>query len=195
MDRADALKILDQYIGKPSLQKHMLSVEAAMRFYATLFGEDIESWGIVGLLHDFDYEIHSDLTRHPQDGAPLLRQAGVPEEYIQAVLSHADHCGIPRDSLLRKTLYACDELTGLITAVVLVRPSRSILDMTVSSVKKKWKDLSFAAGADREQIARGARELEIELWEHVDNVIHAMKVVASELGLSGETQSMREKIP
>jgi len=185
MKRSDALDILKQYIKKDNLFKHMLAVEASMRFYAQLFDQDAELWGNVGLLHDFDYEIHPDLTRHPQDGAVILREKGVPEEIIQAVLSHADHTGVSRDNLLRKTLYACDEVTGLITAVALVRPSRSILDLTVTSVKKKWKDLRFAAGADRQQIASAAQALEIDLWDHIANVIKAMQSIAQDLDLIG----------
>lgn len=189
MKRSDAITLLEQYIKKESLRKHMLAVEAAMKFYAVKFGQDPELWGIVGLLHDFDYEIHPTLDSHPQAGAPILREAGVPEEIVLAVLSHADHSGIPRDNLLRKTLYACDELTGLITAVVLVRPSRSILDLKVSSVKKKWKDARFAAGANRQEISQGANELNIDLWEHVGNVIEAMCVSASELDLIGNLEA------
>ncbi len=189
MKRSDALDILKQYIKKDNLFKHMLAVEASMRFYAQLFDQDAELWGNVGLLHDFDYEIHPDLTRHPQDGAVILREKGVPEEIIQAVLSHADHTGVSRDNLLRKTLYACDEVTGLITAVALVRPSRSILDLTVTSVKKKWKDLRFAAGADRQQIASAAQALEIDLWDHIANVIKAMQSTAQDLDLIGNYQN------
>lgn len=189
MKRSDALDILKQYIKKDNLFKHMLAVEASMRFYAQLFDQDAELWGNVGLLHDFDYEIHPDLTRHPQDGAVILREKGVPEEIIQAVLSHADHTGVSRDNLLRKTLYACDEVTGLITAVALVRPSRSILDLTVTSVKKKWKDLRFAAGADRQQIASAAQALDIDLWDHIANVIKAMQSTAQDLDLIGNYQN------
>lgn len=185
MKRSEALDILNQYLHKDNLLKHTFAVEAAMRFYAQKFGEDTELWGNVGLLHDFDYEIHPDLDRHPQDGAPILRELGVPEEIVLAVLSHADHTGVPRDNLLRKTLYACDEVTGLITAVVLVRPSRSILDLSVSSVKKKWKNNRFAAGANRQEISAGAEDLNIELWEHVGNVIKAMQGIAQELDLVG----------
>jgi putative nucleotidyltransferase with HDIG domain len=126
MKRSDALAIVNQYTKKESLIKHMLAVEAAMRYYAQKFGEDVELWGNVGLLHDFDYEIHPDLNTHPKEGAPILREAGVPEEIILAILSHGSNSDAPRDTLLRKTLFACDEVTGLITAVVLVRPSRSI---------------------------------------------------------------------
>jgi putative nucleotidyltransferase with HDIG domain len=163
----------------------MLAVEAAMRFYAKKFGEDEELWGVAGLLHDFDWEIHPDLESHPQAGAPILRQRNVPEVIIHAVLSHADHTGVARETRMEKALFACDELTGLITAVALVRPSRSLSDLTAASVKKKWKDKGFAAGANRGEIERGAQELGIELWEHVANVILAMQPVAAQLGLQG----------
>jgi predicted hydrolase (HD superfamily) len=163
----------------------MLSVEAAMRFYAGKFGEDSETWGVVGLLHDFDWEIHPTLEDHPLAGEPILRQRGVPDEVIHAILSHADHTGVPRLSRMEKALYACDEVTGLITAVALVRPSRSLLDLEVPSVKKKWKDKTFAAGAKREEIEKSAAEFGIELWEHVGNVILAMRGIAPELGLVG----------
>ncbi len=189
MKRNDALLILDQYVKKESLYKHNLAVEAAMRFYAQKFDEDIELWGITGLLHDFDYEIHTDLTTHPNEGAPILRAAGVPEEIVLAILSHGSHSDVSRDNPLRKTLFACDEITGLVTAVALVRPSRSILDLNTSSVKKKWKDLRFAAGANRNEIAAGAQELGIELWEHVGNVIEAMRPVAAELDLVGNIEA------
>jgi putative nucleotidyltransferase with HDIG domain len=156
-----------------------------MRFYAKKFGEDEELWGVAGLLHDFDWEIHPDLESHPQAGAPILRQRNVPEVIIHAVLSHADHTGVARETRMEKALFACDELTGLITAVALVRPSRSLSDLTAASVKKKWKDKGFAAGANRGEIERGAQELGIELWEHVANVILAMQPVAAQLGLQG----------
>jgi putative nucleotidyltransferase with HDIG domain len=185
MDRATALGIVREFVKNENLVRHMLAVEAAMRFYAQRFGEDVESWGLIGLLHDFDWEIHPTLEQHPMEGAPILRARGVPEDWIQDILSHADHTGVPRNTLRRKALFACDEVTGLITAVALVRPSRSLLDLEVSSVKKKWKDRSFAAGANREEIERGAQELGIELWEHVGNVIQAMRSIAAELGLDG----------
>jgi putative nucleotidyltransferase with HDIG domain len=183
--RADALAIVKEHVKNEGLLRHMLAVEAAMRYYARKLGEDEESWGIVGLLHDFDWEIHPSLEHHPQSGAAILRARGVPETTIQDVLSHADHTGVPRDTTLRKALAACDELTGLITAVALVRPSRSILDLEARSVKKKWKDRAFAAGAHREDIEAGAAEFGVELWEHVGNVIEAMKGIADELGLRG----------
>jgi putative nucleotidyltransferase with HDIG domain len=185
MDRATALGIVREFVKNENLVRHMLAVEAAMRFYAQKFGEDAESWGLIGLLHDFDWEIHPTLEQHPMEGAPILRARGVPEDWIQDILSHADHTGVPRNTLRRKALFACDEVTGLITAVALVRPSRSLLDLEVSSVKKKWKERSFAAGANREEIERGAQELGIELWEHVGNVIQAMRSIATELGLDG----------
>lgn len=185
MDRNQALSIVNQYIKNPNLLNHMFAVEAAMRFYARKFNQDEELWGIVGLLHDFDWEIHPTLEEHPLAGAPILRENGVSEEIIRAVLSHADHVNIPRESLMEKTLAACDELTGLITAVALVRPSRSLYDLSASSVKKKWKDRAFAAGANRDEMVRGAADLGIELWQHVDNVILAMREIAPQLGLVG----------
>ncbi len=188
MDRSEALEIVQKYVKNQNLINHMLSVEAAMRFYARKFGEDEELWGVVGLLHDFDWEIHPTLEGHPQAGAPILRELGVSEEIIQAVLSHADHTGVPRETCMQKTLYACDEITGLVTAVALVRPSRSLYDLKAKSVKKKWKDRSFAAGANREEIERATEEFGLELWEHVDNVILAMRAIAPELGLEGELQ-------
>ena len=185
MNRPEALAIVREYIKNENLVRHMLAVEAAMRFYAEKFGQDPETWGITGLLHDFDWEIHPTLENHPQAGAPLLRQRGVPEEIVRAVLSHADHTDVPRQSLMEKALYACDEITGLVTAVALVRPSRSLHDLEASSVKKKWKDKAFAAGANREEIAKATEEFGIELWEHVGNVILAMRRIAPELGLEG----------
>ncbi len=185
MNRDEALALVREYVKNENLIKHMLSVEAAMRFYAEKFGEDEEKWAVTGLLHDFDWEIHPTLEEHPLAGEPILRQHSVPEEVIRAVLSHADHTGIPRQSRMEKALYACDEVTGLITAVALVRPSRSLLDLEASSVKKKWKDKTFAAGANRAEIEKAAAEFGIELWEHVGNVILAMRRIAPELGLVG----------
>jgi putative nucleotidyltransferase with HDIG domain len=185
MNRTEALTITHEYIKSENLFRHMLSVEAAMRFYAGMYGEDIETWGITGLLHDFDWEIHPTLDQHPQEGAPILRARGVPELIIRAILSHADHTGVARETRMEKALFACDEVTGLITAVALVRPSRSLHDLTPKSVKKKWKDRSFAAGANREEIARASEEFGVELWEHVGNVITAMRRIAPELGLDG----------
>lgn len=186
INRSKALKIVREFIENENLVRHMLAVEAAMRFYAEKYAEDVETWGITGLLHDFDWEIHPTLEQHPQAGAPLLRERGVPEPIVRAILSHADHTGVPRQTMMEKALFACDEITGLITAVALVRPSRSLHDLKVKSVKKKWKDKSFAAGANREEIARAAAEFEVDLWEHVQNVILAMRTIAPELGLEGD---------
>ncbi len=184
MNRKEALSILHKYIKNPNLIKHMLAVEAAMRFYARQYGEDEEKWAVTGLLHDFDWEIHPTMEEHPLAGEPILREHNVPEEIIQAVLSHAPHSGIARESLMEKALFACDEITGLIIAVALVRPSRALYDLKPKSVKKKWKDKSFAAGANREEIKQGAAELGVDLWEHVGNVIKAMQPIAGELGLA-----------
>ena len=185
MNRSEALVIVREYIKNENLVRHMLAVEAAMHFYAEKFGEEPETWGVTGLLHDFDWEIHPSLEGHPQDGAPILQERGVPPEIVRAILSHADHTGVPRQTRMEKALSACDEITGLVTAVALVRPSRSLYDMTSSSVKKKWKDRAFAAGASREEIEKSTAEFEIPLWEHVDNVILGMRRIAPELGLEG----------
>ncbi|MCS6908144.1 MAG: HDIG domain-containing protein [Anaerolineales bacterium] len=189
MNREQALEIVREYVKNENLIRHMIAVEAAMRYYAEKFNEDPEKWGIAGLLHDFDYEIHPTLDAHPQEGAPILRAKGVPEEIVRAILSHADHTGVPRVSLMEKALYACDEITGLVIAVALVRPSRSLDDLEVSSVKKKWKDKAFAAGANRAEIEKGAQELGIDLWEHVGNVILAMRRVAKDLGFQSVNPS------
>lgn len=185
MTRDEALAIVNEHIKNPALVRHMLAVEAAMRAYAAHFEEDDHDWRLAGLLHDFDWEIHPTLDHHPQDGAPILRARGVPEIVVRCILSHADHTGVPRRSPMERSLFACDELTGLITAVVLVRPSRSIMDLGVSSVRKKWGDRRFAANVSREEIERGAVELGVELWEHVDRVILAMRTIAAELALEG----------
>lgn len=183
--RGEALAIVREHVKNEGLVRHMLSVETAMRHYAKLHGEDVEMWGLAGLLHDFDWEIHPTLEGHPQDGAPILREHGVPEEVIATVLSHANHTGVPRETRMQKALYACDEITGLITAVALVRPSKSILDVTVKSIKNKWKDKAFAAGAKREEMEEATAEFGMELWEHAGNVLAAMQANADELGLRG----------
>jgi putative nucleotidyltransferase with HDIG domain len=185
MTRDDALAIVHEFVKNEGLVRHMLCVEAAMRFYAEKFGEDVEAWGLLGLLHDFDWEIHPTLEDHPVKGAPILRQRGLDEDLVQDILSHGIGTGVPRDTLRRKALIACDEITGLVTAVALVRPSRSLLDLEASSVKKKWKDRAFAAGTDRAEMEEAAREFGVELWEHVGNVITAMRRIAPELGLVG----------
>lgn len=186
MNRDDALAIVKQYVKNPNLVKHMLAVEAAMRFYARKCGEDEEKWAVAGLLHDFDWEIHPTMEEHPLAGEPILKEHDVPEDIIHAVLSHANHTGIPRETLMEKALFACDEITGLITAVALVRPSRALYDLKVKSVKKKWKDKSFASGANREEIEQGAEEFGVDLWEHVANVIRAMDSIADDLDLAGQ---------
>ena len=185
MNRSEALAIVEEYIKNRGLINHMLCVEAAMRFYAEMYQQDVETWGITGLLHDFDWEIHPSLDKHPTAGAPILRQRGVPEDIIRCILSHGVETGVPRTTLMDKALIACDELTGLITAVALVRPSRSLYDLNASSVKKKWKDRAFAAGTNREEMAEAAAEFGVELWQHVDNVILAMRRIAPQLGLEG----------
>lgn len=187
--RSDALRIVNKYVKNQNLVNHMLAVEAAMRFYAQKFEQDEEIWMVTGLLHDFDWEIHPTAAEHPLAGAPLLREEGVPEEIIHAILSHGDHLALPRTTLLQKGLYACDEITGLITAVALVRPSRSLYDLEASSVKKKWKDKAFAAGANRDEMERGALELGVPLWEHCNNVITAMRGIAKQIELEGSLAS------
>ena len=186
MTREEALALVREFVKNEGLVKHMLCVEAAMRFYAEKFGEDVETWGVLGLIHDFDWEIHPTLNEHPTKGAPILRERGVSEDIIQDILSHGEETGVPRDTLRRKPLYACDEITGLITAVALVRPSRSLYDLEACSVKKKWKDKAFAAGTDRAEMEQAAKDFGVEIWEHTGNVITAMRKIAPELGLVGE---------
>src|SRR5512134_22275 len=175
MTREEALALVREFVKNEGLVRHMLSVEAAMRLYAEKFDQDVEAWGLLGLIHDFDWEIHPTLEEHPVKGAPILRERGIPEDIIQDILSHGVDTGVPRDTLRRKALYACDEITGLVTAVALVRPSRSLLDLEASSVKKKWKDKAFAAGTDRSGIEAATADFGIDIWEHVGNVITAMR--------------------
>ena len=181
--RDDAWAILNEYTKNESLIKHALSVEAAMRFYADRFGEDAEHWGAAGLLHDFDYDQYPSLDDHPFRGAEILREKGYDDDFVDTILSHADHTGVPRNTLVRKTLFAVDELCGFVTAVTLVRPSKAIADVEPKSVKKKLKDKAFARAVKREDIRGGAELLEVELDEHIGNVISAMRSVAPELGL------------
>jgi len=188
MTREEALSLVREFVKNEGLVRHMLSVEACLRFYAEKFNEDVEAWGMLGLIHDFDWEIHPTLDKHPTAGAPILRERGVPEDIIQDILSHGVDTGVPRDTLRRKALYACDEITGLVTAVALVRPSRSLFDLEASSVKKKWKDKAFAAGTDRAEMEKAAKDFGIELWEHTGNVITAMRRIAPELSLVGNIQ-------
>jgi putative nucleotidyltransferase with HDIG domain len=185
MNRAEAWELLCEFTESDSLRKHALAVEAAMRHFARQHGEDEEKWGIVGLLHDFDYEQHPTLDEHPFVGAAILRERGWPEEIARAVLSHGDHTGVSRESLMEKTVFAVDELTGLITAVALVRPSKSIFDVEPSSVRKKMKDKAFARSVNRDDIIKGAEELGMDLNVHIGEVIKAMQSVADELGLRG----------
>ncbi len=180
--REDAWKLLNEYTHKEALIKHALAVEAAMRAYARKFGEDEEAWGIVGLLHDFDYEKYPTLEDHPYRGAEILREKGYPEEWITAILGHANHTGVPRETLMAKTLFAVDELCGFITAVTYVRPNKKLAEVKVKSVKKKLKDKAFARQVNREEIRQGAEELGVDLDEHIDFVIKAMQEIADELG-------------
>ena len=188
--RDDALAIVHEYTPSESLRKHMLAVEAAMRAYAAKFGEDVDRWGLAGLLHDFDYERFPNATRsateeHPSEGVRILRGKGYPEEVLEAILGHATYTGVPRTTLMAKTLFAVDELTGLVTATALVKPSRSVHDVDASSVRKKMKDKAFARGVSREDVIQGAEELGVPLEEHIAFVIEAMRGAAPALGLAG----------
>jgi putative nucleotidyltransferase with HDIG domain len=183
MNRADAFSLLSEYSQSASLIKHMLAVEAAMRAYARKLGEDEEKWGIVGLLHDFDYERWPDPPNHPLKGADILRDRGYPEDIIYAIKSHADYLpDCPRVHLLDRALYACDELAGLVTAAALVRPN-GITDLTAASAKKKMKSKGFAKGVKREDVERGAADFGVDLTEHIQFVIDAMKPIAADLAL------------
>jgi putative nucleotidyltransferase with HDIG domain len=182
MTRNEAYLLLSEYTKNGNLIKHALAVEAAMRAYARKFGEDEETWGIVGLLHDFDYEMYPTAPDHPLKGSEILKERGVSEEIRRAILGHATYTGVPRDTLMAKTLYACDELCGFITAAALVRPQK-IMDLEASSVKKKMKDKAFARSVNRDDILHGAEELGVDLDEHIQFVIEAMKSIADQLGL------------
>ncbi len=187
--REEAWKLVCEWIQSPNLRKHALAVEAAMRAYARRFGEDEELWGITGLVHDLDYERFPNMDDqekgHPRTELRLFREWGWPEELIEAVAGHAPFMGVPRRTLLAKTLFAVDELTGLITAVALVRPDKDIRSVKIKSIKKKWKDKRFAAGVNRADIELGAQELGIDLWEHVGVVLEAMQRIAEDLELDG----------
>jgi putative nucleotidyltransferase with HDIG domain len=185
MNRESAYSLVTEFVKNDGLVRHMLAVEAAMRAYAAKYGENPDYWGLAGLLHDFDWEIHPTLEEHPQAGVPILRERDVPEDIIRCIQSHAPHTGVPREKLMDKTLFAVDELTGLITACALVRPSKSLHDLTSKSVRGKWKDRAFAAGVNREELEMGAREMGVELPEHITNVIEAMRAIAPRLGLDG----------
>ncbi len=180
--RERAWETLTRYTKGDALRRHALAVEAAVAGYARRFGEDEEFWRATALLHDFDYEMHPTLDEHPQDGAPILREEGYPEELIEAVLSHAEHLAMPRDTPLKKTLFACDELAGFVHACGLVRPD-GITTLEPKSVRKKLKQPSFAAGVHRDEVYKGAEELGIPLDEHIANVIESMRPIAAQLGL------------
>ncbi len=182
MTRSEAYLLLSEYTKNANLIKHALAVEAAMRAYARKFGEDEEMWGIVGLLHDFDYEMYPTAPDHPLKGSEILKERGVSEEIRHAILGHATYTGVPRDTLMAKTLYACDELCGFITAAALVRPQK-IMDLEASSVKKKMKDKAFARSVNRDDILHGAEELGVDLDEHIQFVIDAMKSIADQIDL------------
>ena len=183
--RDEAWALMTEYVQSVSLRRHMRAVEAAMGAYARRFGEDEERWRVVGILHDFDYERHPTLDQHPQDGAPILRERGMPEELIEAVLSHADHLNLPRDTPLKQALYAVDEVTGFAGAVALVRPDKKIASVAPSSFKKKMKDKAFARAVSREDMLHGAELLGVPFDEHVQIVVEAMTACADELGLAG----------
>lgn len=186
MTREEAWALLTEHVSSPNLLNHMVAVEAAMRAYAKRFGEDEDTWGLVGLLHDLDYERHpSRDAGHPFVGAQILRDRGVDERLCRAILSHADYTGVPRETLLEKTLFAVDELVGFVVAVALIRPTRSLWDVTADAVLKKMKDKAFARGVSRTDIIRGAEELGVPLEDHVKFVIAALQQVAHELGLNG----------
>ncbi len=185
MDRDTAYAIVTEHVKNEGLIRHMLSVEAGMRAYAAKYGEDPEPWGLAGLLHDFDWEIHPTLAEHPQAGVAILQARGVPEAIIRCVQSHAPHTGVTREARMERALFAVDELTGLITACALVRPSKSLADLTAKSVKGKWKVKAFAAAVNRDEIEQGAQELGVDLTEHITTVIEAMRTIAPALALDG----------
>src|SRR3989441_9225810 len=185
LNRENAWRLLNEYTTGESLLKHAMAVEAAVRGYARKFGEDEEGWGVVALLHDFDYERWPNLEEHPFRGSEILRERGYPEWVIRAILSHADYSGVPRDGLLEKTLFACDEMAGFVTAASLVRPSKSVLDLEPKSVVKRMKDKAFARGVKREDLLAGAELLSLPLEEHIGNVIAFMRERADTLGLRG----------
>lgn len=184
--RDDAWKLLNEYTQSASLIKHALAVEAAMRAYARKYGEDEELWAVTGLIHDFDYEQHPTLDEHPMAGIAILRQLGWPEDIVVAIQGHAPYLGVPRTTLMDKALWAVDELTGFVAACALVRPDKSIANLTVKSVKNKWKDKAFARAVNRQDIEQGAVELGVPLEEHIGFVIEALKPAAAELGLAGD---------
>ena len=185
MDRESAWKLLCEYTQSESLRKHMLAVEACMRAYAHKHGEDEEKWGITGLLHDFDYEKYPTPQEHPFAGNKVLEERGYPEEVRRAIMSHADYTGVKRESSMEKTLFACDELAGFITATALVKPGKSLAEVDARSIRKKMKDKAFARSVSRDDIINGATEMGVDLDQHITFCIEAMKKIAKELGLAG----------
>lgn len=185
MTREEAWNLLCEFTNSDGLRKHALAVETCVAAYARKAGEDEHQWSLTALLHDFDWEIHPTLDEHPQKGEPILAERGVDEEIRRAILSHANHCGVPRETPLQKTLYACDELAGFITAISYVKPGRSVFEVDVASVKKKMKDKAFARSVNRQDIIEGAEALGVPLDEHIDFCIRAMQARAVELGLQG----------
>jgi putative nucleotidyltransferase with HDIG domain len=183
--RERAWALVTEHVRSESLRKHLLAVEAAVRGYARDWGEDEEAWGFVALVHDFDYEKHPDRENHPFRGVEILKSMGYPEWVTRAILSHADYSGVPRESRLEKTLFACDEISGFVTAAALVRPSKSVLDLEASSVMKRMKDKAFARAVSREDLVKGAEEIGLPLEIHIGNVIRHLRGQADALGLRG----------
>ena len=199
MNRDDALSLMHEHVQAEGLRRHMWSVEAAMRFYARKLDESVEEWGLAGLLHDYDWEIHPTLEAHPAEGAALLRERGCPETVVQAILSHnTAGTGVERERPIDFALMACDEITGLLIAGTLVRPDKDIREMRIKSVKKRWKSKIFAAGVNRDEVAEATEDFsracfdgKLELWEHVQNVLTAMQNDAATLGLDGSLAEPR----
>ena len=193
MDRTAAWELVTAHVEAAGLRRHLLAVEAAMRHYAARLGADVEEWGLAGLLHDWDWEIHPELHRHPQEGIPVLREKGVPESVVQAILAHnPEGTGVKAVAPLDYALLACDEVTGLVIAAALVRPSKDVRDVEVKSLKKRWKERAFAAGVNREEVEQATTEFsrvcfggELDLWTHVGNVLAAMQAAAAALDLDG----------
>ncbi|HUR37074.1 MAG TPA: HD domain-containing protein [Terriglobales bacterium] len=188
-DRQTAWGLLCEYTHSESLRKHMLAVEACMRAYALKYGEDEEKFGITGLMHDFDYEKYPTPEEHPFVGNKIMKEKGYSEDILRAILSHADYSGVKRETVMEKCLYACDELSGLITAAALVKPSKAVADVDAKSIRKKMKDKAFARSVNRDDIINGAADLGVDLDEHITFCIEAMKGIAKELGLEGDPQA------
>ncbi len=189
MDRTQAWEIVCEFTKSEGLRKHALAVETCVVAYARKYGEDVDKWSVTAVLHDFDWEIHPNAPDHPMKGEPILAERGVSDEIRRAILSHANYSGVPRESLLEKTLFACDELAGFITAISYVKPGRSVAEVDAKSVRKKMKDKAFARSVSREDIVNGAAELGVDLDQHIEFCVEAMKANAAELGLAGITAS------